>query len=71
MVPGTVEVNEQTRVALSAGITQAPLVPEACLFPITLHGSLHLSTRQYARIVSPWICGSGLDIAACGTQTTR
>ncbi len=49
--PVQFEITEQTRVALEAWIHQAHLHSEDCLFPSRLHASLHLSTRQYARIV--------------------
>lgn len=34
---------------------QACLCSEDFLFPSRLHGSEHLSTRQYARIVKVWV----------------
>jgi integrase len=41
------------------------------LFPSRIHGSPHLSTRQYARIVHGWVQGIGLDSGAYGTHTMR
>lgn len=41
------------------------------LFPSRIHGSPHLSTRQYARLVHRWIREIGLDDAAYGTHTMR
>lgn len=33
--------------------------------------SLHLSTRQYARIVRRWVASIGLDVVAYSTHTMR
>jgi integrase len=52
-------------------MAQASLHQDAFLFPSRLHGSLHLSTRQYARIVDQWIADVGLDVASYGTHTMR
>ena len=41
------------------------------LFPSRLHGSPHLDTRQYARIVDRWVEEIGLDPAAYGTHSVR
>jgi len=41
------------------------------LFPSRLHGSPHLSTRQYARIVGGLVREIGLDSSAYGTPTMR
>lgn len=69
--PVQFEITEQTRVALEAWIHQAHLNSEDCLFPSRLHASLHLSTRQYARIVKAWVKAIGLDPAMYGTHTMR
>jgi integrase len=42
------------------------LKSESSLFPSRLHGSMHLSTRQYARIVDSWVRQLGLDKASYG-----
>ena len=56
----------------SAPLLVQPLTPsEKHLFPSRLHGSPHLSTRQYARIVARWVREIGLDPAAYGTHTLR
>jgi site-specific recombinase XerD len=41
------------------------------LFPSRRHASLHISTRQYARIVKKWIADIGLDPSAYGTHSMR
>ncbi len=35
------------------------------------HGRLHISTRQYARIVRGWVLSIGLDATAYGTHSIR
>src|SRR5918994_7649253 len=42
------EITESTREAIANWITRASLRSEDYLFPSRLHGSPHLSTRQYA-----------------------
>jgi integrase len=69
--PVQFEITEQTRAALEAWIHRAQLRSEDCLFPSRLHGSDHLSTRQYARIVKAWVATIGLDPAMYGTHTLR
>ena len=41
------------------------------LFPSRVHGSPHLRTRQYARIVHDWVEEIGLDPTAYGTHSIR
>ena len=65
------EITEPTREAIANWINRASLRSEDCLFPSRLHGSPHLSTRQYARIVARWVREIGLDPAAYGTHTLR
>lgn len=69
--PVQFEITEQARMALDAWMHQAHLRSEDCLFPSRLHGSDHLSTRQYARIVKAWVTAIGLDPAMYGTHTLR
>lgn len=39
------------------------------LWPSRIHGSPHLSTRQYARIVRGWVMSLGLEPSAYGTHS--
>ena len=65
------EITEPTREAIATWISRVSLRSEDHLFPSRLHGSPHLSTRQYARIVARWVREIGLDPAAYGTHTLR
>ncbi len=49
--PVQFELTEQTRDALASWIAKRNLKADEYLFPSRLHGSPHVSTRQYARIV--------------------
>ena len=69
--PVQFEITEQTRQAVATWIAYARLRSDDFLFPSRLHASIHLSTRQYARIVHAWVEQIGLDPAAYGTHTLR
>ncbi|MDH4607621.1 tyrosine-type recombinase/integrase [Pseudomonas sp. BN102] len=67
--PVQIEITEQARTVLEAWMHQAYLRSEDFLFPSRLHSSVHLSTRQYARIVKAWVTAIGLDPTMYGTHT--
>jgi len=69
--PVQFEITEQARKTVADWIKAAELKSDAFLFPIRIHDSLHLSTRQYARIVNDWVVEIGLDPTSYGTHTMR
>jgi len=69
--PVQFEITASTRDALEAWIRSAALHSDDYLFPSRLHGSPHLGTRQYARIVDGWVKEIGLDTAGYGTHSVR
>jgi integrase len=69
--PVQFELTEPTRAALLTWFELAKLRPEQYLFPSRLRKSLHVSTRQYARIVHRWVSAVGLDSTVYGTHTMR
>jgi integrase len=69
--PVQFEITEQTREAVALWVERAGLKFDSFLFPSRLHGSPHLSTRQYARMVDRWVREIGLDPASYGTHTMR
>ena len=69
--PVQFEITEQTRQALQGWIATRQLASSHHLFPSRSMNSLHLSTRQYARIVVKWVRSIGLDPKAYGTHTMR
>jgi integrase len=69
--PVQFELTEQTREAVYAWITKRKQHGGEYLFPSRIHACLHLSTRQYARIVNQWVASIGLDPHKYGTHSLR
>ncbi len=69
--PVQFEVTPRTRDAIYEWIQHAALGNTTYLFPSRINESLHLSTRQYARIVESWVAGIGLDFTSYGTHSLR
>lgn len=69
--PVQFEITEQTRKSVTEWIKASELKSDAFLFPSRIHNSVHLSTRQYARIVNDWVEEIGLDPTNYGTHTMR
>jgi integrase len=69
--PVQFEITAPTRDAVSEWIKVANLGNDDYLFPSRVHNSLHLGTRQYARILDSWKEEIGLDPTAYGTHIMR
>ena len=69
--PVRFEITSRTRNSIEGWIEAAELSSSRYLFPSRIHGSLPLSTRQYARIVESWVTGIGLDSTSYGTHSLR
>ncbi|OCJ13911.1 integrase [Rhizobium sp. AC44/96] len=69
--PVQFEVTEQTKNALAAWPPFVRRNGGSYLFPSRRKASLHLSTRQYARIVHQWVDSIGLEANAYGTHSMR
>ena len=69
--PVQFEITPRTRESISQWIKHQKLAPTAFLFPSRLHESLHLSMRQYTRMVDSWVDEIGLDPTAYGTHSLR
>lgn len=69
--PVQFEITEQTRQSVASWIEKAHLCSDQYLFPSRVGKSPHLSTRQYARVVTSWVESIGLEAAAYGTHTLR
>ena len=65
------EITARTREAVTDWMQTAELSASSYLFPSQLHNSIHLSTRQYSRMVESWVAGIGLDSTAYGTHSLR
>lgn len=69
--PVRFEITPQSREAITAWRISAGLRPGDYLFPSRMSHSLHLSTRQYARLVGDWVSSVGLDPLVYGTHSMR
>jgi len=65
------EITPAARDAVGKWIKTAALKSDDYLFPSRIHGSPHLGTRQYARILEGWVEELGLDPAEYGTHSVR
>ena len=65
------ELTEQTREAVDQYIRSAARRRGEFLFPSRQRPDHCISTRQYARLVSKWIAGIGLDPTFYGTHSLR
>jgi integrase len=69
--PVQFEITEQTRESISKWIDSAGLEYSDYLFKSRFKTSVHISTRQYARILEGWVTQIGLNPAAYGTHSLR
>jgi integrase len=69
--PVKFEITYRTRQSIEQWIDTAELSHTQFLFPSRQHTSLHLSLRQYSRIVESWVMRAGLDPTMYGTHTMR
>lgn len=60
-MPVRFEITEATRLSLERWIGDAEMKGLEFLWPSRIHGSLHLATRQYARIVRGWVNSLGRE----------
>ena len=66
--PVQFEISEQSRNSVEAWL---PTLQARYLFPTRIHASLHISIRQYARLVHRWIKSIGLESTPYGTHSMR
>ena len=69
--PVKFEINEQTRQAVDAYLQAKDKGPGDFLFTGRRGSERSLTTRQYARLLSEWIAGIGLDPTLFGTHSIR
>ncbi|MBT3473622.1 MAG: tyrosine-type recombinase/integrase [Gammaproteobacteria bacterium] len=69
--PVQFEITKETREAIERWVNKAKLLTDHYLFPSRNRSSLHLSTRQYARIVKSWVKMIGLSPNDYGTHSLR
>ena len=69
--PVKFEITDRTKRSIEKWIQMASLGVSDYLFPSRQKASLHLSMRQYTRIVSSWVAEIGLDPSLYGTHSMR
>lgn len=69
--PVQFEISEQTCKAMERWIESPAMFGCDNLWPSRFHGSPHLSTRQYARMLRSWVTSICLEPSAYGTQSMR
>ncbi len=69
--PVKFELTEQTRQAVDQHLSKMQQSENGYVFPGTRKRNSHLTTRQYARLVSQWISSIGLDASMYGTHSLR
>jgi len=68
--PVKFELTEQTRQAIDALLAASRLAPTNYIFQGHPRGR-HLTTRQYARLLTDWLTMIGLDASLFGTHSLR
>ena len=69
--PVKFEITEQTRQAIDQHLSKLGSSENGYLFPGINVRDSHLTTRQYARLLSQWISSIGLDPSMYGTHSLR
>jgi len=69
--PVRFEISEGTRASLAKWMEHPLMVWSEYLWPGRFHERLHISTRQFARIVRKWVSSIGLEVTAYGTHSMR
>lgn len=65
------EITEGTRKSLLRWMNEPLMIGSEYLWPGRFHERLHISTRQYARLVREWVKSIGLESSAYGTHSMR
>jgi site-specific recombinase XerC len=69
--PARFEISEGTRASVARWVDNPLMIGSEYLWPGRCHERLHISTRQYARIVGGWVKSIGLEATAYGTHSMR
>ena len=62
--PVRFEISEGTRASVATWMKDPLMVGSEFLWSGRFHERLHISTRQYARIVRNWVSSIGLEVTA-------
>jgi len=69
--PVRFEITEGTRKSLLRWMEEPLMVGSEYLWPGRFHERLHISTRQYARLVREWVKSIDLEPSSYGTHSMR
>ncbi|NDW02777.1 tyrosine-type recombinase/integrase [Salipiger sp. PrR002] len=69
--PVRFEITEGTRRSLMSWLASPTMRGREYLWPGRVHDRLHISTRQYARLVKGWVSSIGLEQSAYATHSMR
>ena len=69
--PVRFEITEATRKTIADWLDDPQMIGSEYLWPGRFHDRLHISTRQYARLVRDWVTSIGLEPSAYGTHSMR
>ncbi|MEX0304376.1 MAG: tyrosine-type recombinase/integrase [Leisingera sp.] len=65
------ELSENTRDTIALWIKSPEMLGCRFMFPSRFHDRLHISTRQYGRLVRGWVAAIGLEPSGYGTHSLR
>lgn len=69
--PVQFELTENTRETVLAWVKSPEMFACRFMFPSRFHDRLHISTRQYGRLVRDWVAAIGLEPSGYGTHSLR
>jgi len=69
--PVRFEISEGTKKSVNSWLTDPLMMGSEYLWPGRFHKPLHISTRQYARLVQDWVSSISLEPSAFGTHSMR
>ncbi len=69
--PVRFEISEGSRTSVEKWMEDELMADSEYLWPGRFHERLHISTREYARIVRDWVTSIGLEASAYGTHSMR
>lgn len=69
--PVQFELSENTRETVLSWVRSPEMLACLFMFPSRFHYRLHISTRQYGRLVCDWVKAIGLEPSGYGTHSLR
>lgn len=69
--PVRFEITMGTRISLADWLDDPMMIGSEYLWPGRFHERLHISTRQYARLVRDWVTSIGLEPSSYATHSMR